>query len=101
MMTYAFFFGLGEAVAGVADASWKIIAVQAIEGAKLIIVLVVVVVGLIVLVDRFMKLAGKFAQDNVFTVTERVVIVAAMGLCLSAAAILLPLGFALLRVVFG
>lgn len=93
-------FGFGEAAAGVADASWKIIAINAITAAKLIVVLLVVVVGLIVIASRFLTMAERFGQDNKFTPWERGVIVVASVMFLMVAALLLPLGFKLITVVF-
>ena len=94
------FFGIGEAAAGIAEASWKIIAINAIVSAKMIVVLLVVVVGLIVIAGRFLTMAERFGQDNKFTPWERGIIVASGGVFLLVAALLLPLGFKLITVIF-
>lgn len=93
-------FGLGQAAAAAADATWKVIAINAIESAKFIILLALCVAAMAVVMNRAGLVMERIAQDNKITAGEWAMI-ALMGLIATpVTAVCVAVSFLLLRVVF-
>ena len=94
-------FGLGEAATAVAEASWKIIAINAIKSAQFVILMVVDVTGLILITSKFLELAERITQDNKITIPERWLLAGAVTTVLISLSLLVPLGFYLITRLFS
>lgn len=99
--TFADWFGFGEAATAVAEASWKIIAINAIKSAQFVILMIVDVAGLIMITSKFLDLAERITQDNKVTIPERWLLAGAVVTVLISLSLLVPLGFYLITRLFS
>lgn len=90
-------FGLGEAAGKIADATWKVVAIHAIESARFVILTGLVVWGMTVCVERVGGLAEHITQDNRITRGEGVLMAAVLALITPLALFLVVLGAALIK----
>ena len=95
--SFADLFGIGS----VAEATWKVIAINAIESARLIILMGMVLLSLTWIYGKFGELSTKVTQDNVITKPERWLLGANFLIILCILSLVLPLGFKLLGVLFS
>ena len=94
-------FGFGTAATAIAEASWKIIAINAIKSAQFVILMVVDVTGLILITSKFLELAERITQDNKVTIPERWLLAGAVVTVLISLSLLVPLGFYLITRLFS
>ncbi len=100
-LSFADWFGFGTAASAIAEASWKIIAINAIKSAQFVILMVVDVTGLILITSKFLELAERITQDNKITVPERWLLAGAVVTVLISLSLLVPLGFYLITKLFS
>ncbi len=94
-------FGLGEAATAVAEASWKIIAINAIKSARFVLLMAITVFGLATITTKFLELGIRVTQDNKITVPERWLLAGAVVTVLISLSLLVPLGFYLITRLFS
>ena len=109
MNAHAFFLDfLGKIGSSVAEASWKIVAIKALEGSLMTIIFGIVVIGLIACVvgvyaiaNGFTSLAGKAMKDDKITRTETITIIFAAVLYSVALVMIGYLGLFLMTIAEG
>lgn len=94
-------FGIGETATAVADMTWKLVAIKAINASQMTILMAIDVVGLVMVQGKFLDLAARTTQDNVLTVPERWLLVGAGATTLITLSLLVPLGYFLITRLFG
>ena len=94
-------FGFGEAASAVAEASWKIIAINAIKSAQFVLLMAITVFGLATITTKFLELGIRVTQDNKITVPERWLLAGAVVTVLISLSLLVPLGFYLITRLFS
>lgn len=95
--SFADWFG----ISAVAGATWKVIAINAIESAKFVILMGMVLFSLTWTYGKFGELSAKVTQDNIITKPERWLLSANFIIILCILSLVLPLGFKLLGVLLS
>ncbi len=100
-VSFADFFGFGEAATAIADATWKTIAINAIVSIRFVILMAITVFGLATITTKFLELGIRVTQDNKITVPERWLLAGAILTVLVSLSLLVPLGFYLITRLFS
>ncbi len=100
-LSFADWFGFGEAATAVADATWKVIAINAIKSSLFALLMAITVFGLATITTKFLELGIRVTQDNKITVPERWLLAGAVVTVLISLSLLVPLGFYLITRLFS